>query len=852
MTAPLRFMRGLVEKHGLLRELVIRALRLVMRLDRSRRFERAVLRRLLRREALAPERLERLALLAENAGDPAQALAIWRRIAAVEPPGDDAFSTSRIRIEALSRQDDRSHGPPDAGYHRARLKYLAGLVVAVLKGGAWDRQATRLTARLPGRHWMIRSGWRPARRLGLAVVLARAARDLPGWPADLAAWWAGFDRRPGTARDRALHGATRASRHRARLMLQAGRTDAAEAILSPALTRAPHQPRAGAADATSPAGASTEALRFDLAATTGLMAEIEAHRRDWRAATRLWQAVVAMTQPPAAATAGPRALVIQSSIPRGPDDDPDGEDGERDHADRAATGREADAASALATEDEAEARGPRWHLFARRQLRRARARLALQLAAQGRRREAAELVARLVESAHDQRVFAQQRETVEALRDHLTAALSRDGVVPPRAGPPRDPPRCIVICVDVLKLSDLHAHARVVLAMARNLAAAGPDMRVHVVVTHERLSVSTPIISSEFHIGAFGRLREVAVELAGALLDVQVFLHICARPGIEGVIAACRRIIELGPDVILYGGGTGRFSNDSLLVRHTLFQWFPAAYFYLGSNNEVDERLDMIIARGPHAILGTPGQARVRIQAYPTFADPEMPEHRIDPAKFEGRRIVSALAGKRMEDRMRGLRPEVFDTMFRILDEVPGAVWLFIGAPDPDGLVAAIPQLQRRVRAGQVQVLPILPLAEFERLVGDAALFLQMPDFIGGAATARIARNAGVPVLTFRHSDVSGRQPPETVFPETDIAGCADMAVRLLGRQQEWARIVRAQFDLTLSLRETAAQGFMDCLGETVRLALPRLAAPAPAGDRPGPHPPHSRDSAEPVGRADP
>lgn len=830
MTAPLRLMRGLVEKHGLLRELVIRALRLVMRLDRRRSFERAVLRRLLGREALAPERLERLALLAENAGDPAQALDIWRRIAAVEPPGDDAFSTSRIRIEALSRRDDRSDGPPDEGYHRARLKYLAGLVVAVLSGGAGDRQATGLTARLPGRRWMARTGWHPARRLGLAIVLARAARDLPGWPAELVAWWDGFDRRPGRARNPALHGAARASRHRARLMLQAGRTEAAEAVLAPALTRAPYQPDAGA----SPTGIPTEALRFDLAATTGLMAEIEAHRRNWRAATRLWQAVVAMTQPPVAATAGPRALVTLSAAPRRPDRDPGAEDGDEDHADRAATGREADAASALATEDEAESRGPRWHLFARRQLRRARARLALELAAQGRRREAAELVARLVESAHDQRVFAQQRETVEALRDHLTAALSDDGVVPPRAGPPRDPPRCIVICVDVLKLSDLHAHARVVLAMARNLAAAGPDMRVHVVVTHERLSVSTPIISPEFHIGASGRLREVAAELAGALLDEQVFLHICARPGIEGVIAACRQIIELGPDVILYGGGTGRFSNDSLLVRHTLFQWFPAAYFYLGSNNEVDERLDMIIARGPHAILGTPGQARVRIQAYPTFADPVMPEHRIDPAKFEGRRIVSALAGRRMEDRMRGLRPEVFDTMFRILDEVPGAVWLFIGAPDPDGLVATIPQLQRRVRAGQVQVLPILPLAEFERLVGDAALFLQMPDFIGGAATARIARNAGVPVLTFRHSDVSGRQPPETVFPETDIAGCADMAVRLLGQHQEWARIVHAQFELTLSLRETAAQGFMDCLGETVRVALPRLATPLQAGSGAG------------------
>ncbi len=472
-------------------------------------------------------------------------------------------------------------------------------------------------------------------------------------------------------------------------------------------------------------------------------------------------------------------------------------------------------------------------------LRRARARRAIELYAQGRDRQAAELVARVVESLPDHRVLKNDPVILECAALWLRRALAEDGF---SVGPWRDgKPRRIAICLDVLKVSDVHTHARVLFSICRNLLALDPDITTHLIVTRERFVVTTPIVSQAFDPGRTARVEAMAQAALGPHFGKRFHLHMFDSSGLEGVAATCRGILRIAPDVMLYGGGhRGFFSNESRLVRHALFDHLPTAFFYIQSNNEVDPMLDMVIARGPHRIIGDPGQARVRVQPYPTI-DPgeEPPPPVIDPTRRSGKIIVSAIAGLRMNQRLAEQDRATLETLFSLLDAVPGAVWHFIGAADPAALVRDLPVIGKRVRRGQIVVHSVLPFERFSELVGGAALFVHPPGFTGGSGGAAVAREAGVPILTTRDSDVSGRQPAETIFADSDMKSLVHKAEVILNDDAAWCAVVQAQIAHKAWIRDTAAKGFYDCLCETVTVYNRRQAGGGgPLRTRPAPHTP--------------
>jgi len=452
-------------------------------------------------------------------------------------------------------------------------------------------------------------------------------------------------------------------------------------------------------------------------------------------------------------------------------------------------------------------------------LRRARARRAIELYAEGRERAAGELVARVVESLPDHRILKNDPAILGAAAIWLRHALSEDGYTPEASGAGARPPKRIALCLDVLKVSGVHTHARVLFSICRNLMELDPDITTHLFVTHERFAVSTPIVSSAFNPNRAAEVESMARDALGAHFETRFHLHMLGAPNLEGVAATCRKILHIAPDVIVYGGGhRGFFSNESRLVRHALYPYLPTAFFFIQSNNQVDPMLDMIIARGPHRIDGDPGRAQVRVQPYPTI-DPrdDVPPPVIDPAKRESKVIVSAIAGLRMQQRLAQQDRATLETLFSILDRVPGSVWHFIGAADPADLVRALPVIARRVARGQVVVHPVLPFEQFCEIVAGAALFIHPPGFTGGSGGATVARDAGIPILTTRNSDVSGRQPAETIFADRDMKSLVRKGTTLLQDAAEWEAVVRSQIAHKAWIRETAAQGFYDCLCETTK-----------------------------------
>lgn len=427
------------------------------------------------------------------------------------------------------------------------------------------------------------------------------------------------------------------------------------------------------------------------------------------------------------------------------------------------------------------------------------------------------------------------KNLLDALAQHIQGEMP----APPSAILQKRNLQRIVLCVDRLKMHGTYTHARVVLAICRNLLLHQPDLHIHLVIAHEHLATGDP--PDQIDTSA---VVQAAQDSLGALFEDRFFLHQSSANGLDGLVATCQLIHALEPDVILYGGGhRGPVSNEARVIRHCLFPRFPTALFFFQADDQVDTKLDLVIARGPHRIVGTlSDRTGVCVQPYPTLGPGTgnlgLQPHLLSPSditkpKPDASRhgmgakkpvIVSAIAGKRMEARLDELGPRALQKFLTLLDAHPEAVWHFIGSSDPDRLIAGNRLLRKRVEQGQVIVHPVLAVEDFERIVESAALFLHLPGFVGGSGGAAIARRSHIPILTFRHSDVASRQPAEIVFDEGDIQACVDLAKDLLQNPTTASEIVTKQAAHIDWLRVHSAPGFLECLSKGMHLGQERLA----------------------------
>jgi hypothetical protein len=464
--------------------------------------------------------------------------------------------------------------------------------------------------------------------------------------------------------------------------------------------------------------------------------------------------------------------------------------------------------------------------FARTSLRKVRAQLALAAFADGRKREFRELATRIVESLPDQRLLKFDVNLLAVARLYVQDCLRQDKVFVAPTPVEQGALRRVVLALDILKISEAHTHSRVLFTMCRNLLLHDPNLEMHIVITNERFAVTTPAVSSSFSPKRAETLVERARAALGGFYGNRFQLHNLQEPNLEGVVTAAKHILSLRPDVVLYGGGhRGLFSNESRLVRHALFDLVPAAFFYIQANNEVDQKFDMIIARGPHKIPGDSRDVAIRVQPYPTIVGEvlDQAQQTIDPQKSAGKTIVSAITGVRLDVLLSSMDSTEMGHFFSILDRVPDSVWHFIGCNDIDAVKKANPEIARRIKAKQIVLHTVMPFEDFTSMVGDSALFLHLPGFTGGSGGAAVARRSAIPILTFNHSDVSGRQPEETVFETDNKEGFVDMAVTLLQNNARWVEIVERQIEHTNWIRETSVLGFHACLVEAAEIGHARI-----------------------------
>lgn len=410
-----------------------------------------------------------------------------------------------------------------------------------------------------------------------------------------------------------------------------------------------------------------------------------------------------------------------------------------------------------------------------------------------------------------------------ALRRYVDETLPYAPLEPRHADDTAAGLRRIVFCLDILKVSGTYTHGRMLLAMCANLLATAPELRIDLVITNECLAAGQGATPSDA-----SALQAIATASIDPAVAGRLRLHVLRAQGLEAVAGACALINALSPELLVFGGGhRGPVSNESRAVRRCLVHRYPTAIFLFQVSDQVDDECDLILARGPHRIEGRAGTARVRIAPYPTHT-PALPR----PAAMPPRpaeappMIVSAIVGARMEARLDELGSRELRRFLSLLDAHPGACWHFIGALNPERLITGNRLLAHYARQGKVVAHALLPPEQFRALVGQASLFLHLPGFTGGSGGAGIARTAGVPILCFAHSDVSGRQPPETVFEAKNVDACIRLAEQVLARPEVARRLTSAQANYTTKLRETSALGFLDALTDARDTGLRRLKYP--------------------------
>lgn len=442
----------------------------------------------------------------------------------------------------------------------------------------------------------------------------------------------------------------------------------------------------------------------------------------------------------------------------------------------------------------------------RRKVMRCNAQLALEELQKGDRVAAAEHMAQAVEAVDYSIYLKVRRDMVDPIVAYARDVLETRGAKPMQ---PPEKPLNIILCLDVIKISAVHSHKHLYLSLAAALASLDPRITITLVATYERQISWNAGFEDYYRPDNIAVLRDFIEEKVPEDLRERISVRYFESFGLRGVINTCESILKMKPDMILYGGGrTGYHANESLVVRHILHKYVPTGFFFVQSNNDVDELVDVIIARGRHPLNGDPQDALVRYSPYPPFPGLQaavVPES-LTALPQDRKRIVTAWVGVRLDKTLHGYQNNEINRILDLLDRVPDADWHLIGAEDPKNLMGHHKRFERMRKAGRIVVHPVLDYDEFYHMASSAALFFQPPGFTGGGGGASIGRNNDVPIICFEHSDVAPLQPQDHVFPEDALDHGLEAAFRVLTDEVARGVLVAKQGEL-LDQRRSEAPG---------------------------------------------
>nr|WP_231363386.1 hypothetical protein [Thioalkalivibrio sp. ALM2T] len=433
---------------------------------------------------------------------------------------------------------------------------------------------------------------------------------------------------------------------------------------------------------------------------------------------------------------------------------------------------------------------------------------------------------RALETLGDQRSLKNNDLLISGIKSHFRLAEEFDGLFRNRNQESTGAVSGIRvgICVDVLKVSEVHVHARFINSICRNLLQHYSDIEIDIIATHERFVATMPVLDKSFNIGHPEVLREAVTKDLCEEYPSRFRFHCFMSHGVAGLLNTCKSIMSMDLDLILYGGGAkGLFSNESKVVRRVLYDYVPTAFFFIQASNTVDRFNDMIIARGAYDIKGDYDDVEVRVQPYPTFGKTASSTETCERAHDEEKKIITANVGFRMDRLLIDMPAEEMQSILSILDSVKGAKWYIVGLSKPWSTVMHRAPLLMRVLRGQVVVQKTLPLSEFTGLVSRASLFLHLRGQTGGAGGASLARRANVPVLTTADSDVACVQPEETVFAAHETGEMVEKAKAIMNDENVKRRIVKGQCESMEYHRENSTRGFYTCISDAIEIGRKRL-----------------------------
>lgn len=459
----------------------------------------------------------------------------------------------------------------------------------------------------------------------------------------------------------------------------------------------------------------------------------------------------------------------------------------------------------------------------RRKIMRCNAQLSLESLQAGDRVAAAEHISQALEAVDYSIHLRVRRDMVDPIVAYARDILKHRGVTP-RDVP--EAPRHIIICLDIIKMSAVHSHKHLYLSLAAALVSLDPGVRVTLVATYERQISWNAGFEEYYRADNIEMLRDFIDEKIDEDLRARISVRYFESFGLRGVINTCEELLQMEPDMILYGGGRSGFhANESLVVRHILYKYVPTGFFFVQSNNIVDEVVDVIIARGRHPMNGDPQDAMIRYSPYPPFPGLQaavLPESMATMAQ-DRQRIVTAWVGVRLDKTLHGYENGEIDRVLDFLDACPEADWHLIGADDPDNLLGNHKRFCSMRARGRIVVHPVLDYDEFYHMASSAAVFFQLPGFTGGGGGASVARKNDVPILCFEHSDVAPLQPREFVFAEDALDDALVAAFRMLNEPETRAALVREQWDMLESRRSDSPRQFYEAMQDGVRNFHQRL-----------------------------
>lgn len=444
----------------------------------------------------------------------------------------------------------------------------------------------------------------------------------------------------------------------------------------------------------------------------------------------------------------------------------------------------------------------------RRKVMRCNAQLSLEELQKGDKVAAAEHMAQAVEAVDYSTYLKVRRDMIDPIVAYARDVLETQGAKPMQ---PPEKPLNIILCLDVVKISAVHSHKHLYLSLAAALASLDPRITITLVATYERQISWNAGFEDYYRPDNITVLCDFIEEKVPEDLRDRISVRYFESFGLRGVINTCESILGMKPDIILYGGGrTGYHANESLMVRHILHKYVPTGFFFVQSNNDVDEMVDVIIARGRHPLNGDPQDALVRHSPYPPFPGLQaavVPES-LTKLPQDRKRIVTAWVGVRLDKTLHGYQNNEINRILDLLERVPDADWHLIGTDDPKDLLVNHKRFGRMRTAGRIVVHPVLDYDEFYHMASSAALFFQPPGFTGGGGGASIGRNNDVPIICFEHSDVAPLQPQDYVFPEDALDHGLEAAFRVLTDESARGTLVAKQGHLLEQRRSEAPSQF--------------------------------------------